>query len=157
MILPHHGVFEVKVYDSEGNLKSQTKTKNTITTVGVNELGDLVIGAHSNTINYISCGTGTTAPVIGNTDLETTCKQGGSSAAADVRKQVTSRSRTNNTLTFSRNIASSDYDRPATVTEIGVWFAPQATGDLFARGLLAAAVSLGSGDTATITYGILLR
>ena len=157
MILPHHGFFEVQVYDSEGNLKSKTRTENTITNAGVHELGDLVIGAHSNTINYISCGTGTTAPAVGDTDLATTCKQGGSSAATAVRKQVTSRSRSSNTLTFSRNIATGDYDRPAVVAEIGVWFAPQASGDLFARGLLSSTITLATNDTATVTYGILLR
>tara|TARA_Y100001938_G_scaffold128710_1_gene182768 strand:+ start:23817 stop:24314 length:498 start_codon:yes stop_codon:yes gene_type:complete len=157
MILPHHGVFTLKVFDKDGNLKHQQETENIITNAGVYELGDLLIGAHTNTINYLSCGTGTAAPAVGDTDLNVTCQQGGSSSAAQVRKQVTSRTRTTNTLTFSRLLASGDYDRPATISELGVWFAPQATGDLFARGLLNTTVTLASGDTATLTYGILLR
>ncbi len=157
MILPNHGVFTLKVFDKDGNLKHEQKTENVITNAGVYELGDLMIGAHTNTINYLSLGTGSTAAAVANTDLVTTCTQGGSSAANVVRKAVTSRTRSTNTITFSKFIDTTDYDRPATVTELGVWFAPLATGDLFARGLLNAPVTLASGDTATLTYGILLR
>ena len=157
MILPNHGVFTLKIFDSDGKLKHEQKTENIITNVGVYELGDLLIGAHTNTINYLSAGTGSTAAAVGNTDLVATCTQGGSSAATTVRKVVTSRVRSTNTITFSKFLDTTDYDRPATITELGVWFAPQATGDLFARGILNTAVVLSTGDTATLTYGILLR
>ena len=152
-VLPNHGHFNIKVYDENGNLKQEQNTENIITNAGINQLGDLMIASGTAyTINYINVGTGTNTPAVGDTELQTV-------ALGATRQVVTSRSRSNQTLTFTLNISSSLYTRPITISELAVYFIGSSgtNGAMFARGLLSTTVTLATNDTASVTYGVLLR
>ena len=91
-------------------------------------------------------------PAVGDTELQTV-------ALGATRQVVTSRSRSNQTLTFTLNISSSLYTRPITISELAVYFIGSSgtNGAMFARGLLSTTVTLATNDTASVTYGVLLR
>lgn len=152
-VLPNHGHFNIKVYDKDGNLKQEQSTENIMTNVGINQLGDLMIAVGTAyTVKYINVGTGTNAPAVGDTELQTV-------AQGATRQVVTSRTRSNQTLTFTLNISSSLYTRPITISELAIYFdgSSGTNGALFARGLLSTTVTLATSDTASVTYGVLLR
>ena len=152
-VLPNHGHFNIKVYDVDGNLKEEQSTENIMTNAGINQLGDLMIASGTvYTINYINVGTGTNTPAVGDTELQTV-------ALGATRQVVTSRSRSNQTLTFTLNISSSLYTRPITISELAIYFIGSSgtNGAMFARGLLSTTVTLATSDTASVTYGVLLR
>ena len=141
------------MYDVDGNLKEEQSTENIMTNVGINQLGDLMIAVGTAyTVKYINVGTGTNAPAVGDTELQTV-------AQGATRQVVTSRTRSNQTLTFTLNISSSLYTRPITISELAIYFdgSSGTNGALFARGLLSTTVTLATSDTASVTYGVLLR
>ena len=151
-IIKQYGHFEVIVTDKDGK-KTKAEGYNILTNVGINQLGDVMIGVGTvRTINYLNVGTGTTTPAVGDTELA-------APAAGTTIPTVTTRARSNQTLTFSLNISSSMYTRPVTLAEIAVYYtgAGGADGVLFARGLLGSTVILAASATATVTYGVLLR
>lgn len=152
-VLPNHGRFNIKVYDKEGNLKQEQSTENIITNAGINQLGDVMIAVGTvYTVRYINVGTGTNTPAVGDTELQTV-------ALGATRQVVTSRTRSNQTLTFTLNISSGLYTRPITISELAVYFEGSSgtNGAIFARGLLSTTVTLATNDTASVTYGVLLR
>jgi len=152
-VLPNHGRFNIKVYDKEGNLKQEQSTENIITNAGINQLGDVMIAVGTvYTVRYINVGTGTNTPAVGDTELQTV-------ALGATRQVVTSRARSNQTLTFTLNISSGLYTRPVTISELAVYFdgSSGTNGAIFARGLLSTTVTLATNDTASVTYGVLLR
>ena len=151
-IIKQYGHFKIIVTDKYGK-KTKSEGYNIITNAGINQLGDVMIGVGTvRTVNYLNVGTGTTTPAVGATELATP-------ASGTTRPTVTSRSRSNQTLTFSLNISSGMYTRPVTLSEIAVYYdgAGGSDGALFARGLLGSTVTLAAGATATVTYGVLLR
>ena len=151
-MIKQYGHFKIVVTDKNGK-KSKSEGYNIITNAGINQLGDVMIGVGTvRTINYLNVGTGSTTPAVGDTELA-------SPASGATRQVVTSRARSNQTLTFSLNINGSTYTRPVTLTEIAIYFvgAGGTDGALFARGLLGSSVTLAASATATVTYGVLLR
>ena len=151
-VLPHHGYFTIKVFDENGKEKFSERTENIMTNVGINQLGDLMIQVNTYTVKYINVGSGTNTPAVGDTELQTV-------ALGATRQVVTSRTRSNQTVTFTLNISSSLYTRPITITELAVYFdgSGGTNGAIFARGLLSTAVTIATNDTASVTYGVLLR
>ena len=128
---------------------------NIITDVGIKHLGDILNNSNTTQTDFafMEPGSGTTTPVIGDTDTETPL------TPAD-RKAVTAVTRSTSSpfeVVAELFLGTGDYTRPQTVNELCVFFEPDETGDLFARGVLASGVVLNTGDTVTLSYSIIFR
>jgi hypothetical protein len=150
-LLKRYGHVVLTVYDKFGHLKRVGEGYNLIMDAGKGELGDLMIGVMTNTINNMNVGTSDASPNDPSlTDLV-------SAATPVARLAIPSggRFRTNFLLTFSVLIASNTYTRPFTAKEIAVYFDPNANGKIFARAVITP-VTVNSGDTARMDYEIQL-
>ena len=131
---------------------------NLIPDVGIKILGDILAGVETTDtdLTFIEPGEGTTAPVIGDTDVEDPLE--GSPHPARLPFTVQARSATTPfEIEISAFIATDDYTRPQTINELTVWFNDDAGTKLFARAVLASGNTINAGDTATLTYGIIFR
>ncbi len=154
-IIKRYGKFLVKVYDKNGKLRDYTFGYNLVPDVGIQHLGDILVGVESTniTLDFIEAGSGTTTPVIGDTDTETPL------TPAD-RLAATAQTRSGSTpyeITIQTFINSTKYNRPASINEMCVFFGPDVSGDLFARGLLDSTITLNASETATIAYSLVFR
>lgn len=154
-LIKRYGKFVVKVFDQNGKLKDMTYGYNLVPDVGIKHLGDILAGVETTNLAlaYIECGSGTTTPVIGDTDTETPLTTADRLATTSVTRSATSPFE----VTAETFISSTKYSRPASINEVCVFFAPDETGDLFARGLLDATITLNANDTATIAYSLVFR
>lgn len=149
-----YGKLQVVVTHPDGS-KSTTYGYNILTDVGLKHLGDILTGAEATNldIGFIEPGSGTTAPTISDTDTETPL------TTAD-RLAVTLQSRGTVSpfeITIEGFVNSTKYTRPQTINELAIFFTPDETGDLFARGVLGTGITLNAGDTATLTYAFIWR
>ena len=148
------GEFTVTVYPVEG-IPVIGKCRNIITDVGIKHLGDILAAVESTNIDlgFIEPGDATTIPGIADIDI------GAGLAPAD-RLPATTQTRSSGSpfeVTISAFINSTKYTRPATIKELAIYFTPDESGDIFARGKLDTPVSLPTNATATIAYSILFR
>ena len=128
---------------------------NIVVDEGIKRLGDILADVETTDIalDFIEPGSGSTTPVIGDTDVET--------ALTPADRKPTSLSRSATTpfeVVASFFIASNVYlSRPQTIRELCVYFEDDPSGVMYARGLLATAITLNANDTATISYGVVFR
>lgn len=153
-IIKRYGLLKVVVNHADGSTEERIGY-NIIPDVGIIHIGDILAGVETINIDiaFIEPGSGTTTPVIGDTDTETPL------TTAD-RLPVTAQTRSSTTpfeVVVSAFIASTKYTRPQTINELVVFFGPDESGDIFARGLLSAPITLNANDTATISYGTIFR
>ena len=149
-----YGKIEVIVNHPDGSYTKRTGY-NILTNLGLKHMEDILVGVEATNIEigYIEPGSGTTTPVIGDTDTETPL------TTAD-RQPVASQTRSTTSpfeVLIEGFISSTTYTRPQTINELAIFFTPDETGDLFARGVLSSGIVLGAGDTATLTYGFVFR
>lgn len=142
--------FRIRVYNKLGRLKAKRICKNLVVSDGKGELGDLMLNKTSNRLKNINLGSSSQAPTVSDTDLITPLTPSTRLAADDPGGLV----RLNNVITVSVFVLTTQWTRPATVNEIGVFFDPQLTGKLFARALVSPSVTLASGDTARVDYDV---
>ena len=131
---------------------------NLIPDVGIKHLGDMLIGAETTDIDlaFIEPGEGSTAPVIGDIDVEDALE--GSPHPARLPETNQTRSVTTPfEVEISAFVGSTDYTRPQTISELTVWFNDDPGTKMFARAILGAPVALTGTDTATLIYGIIFR
>lgn len=137
---------KVKVeHRRNGELLAVVDKPNLVVTAGKHEAAGLLGGlAGYNPFTYIAVGTGTTAPAVGDTALETEIIDGGLARAQDASPEVSE-----NVLTVSVtfNVTAS-----YAVTEAGL-FNDASGGDMFAR-VTFAALNVQNGDTLTFTWEI---
>jgi len=153
-LIHRYGKLQVIITHPDGS-KSKQIGYNILTDVGLKHMGDILVGAEVTNldIGFIEPGSGTTTPVIGDTDTETPL------TTAD-RIPATSQTRSSSSpfhITIDGFISSTKYTRPQTINELAIFFTPDVTGDLFARGVLAAGIVLNSGDAALISYAFIWR
>jgi len=67
------GRFVVHRFDKHGNMVQEVQTGNLVVNVGIQHLGDILIGCESTNLclGFIEPDAGTTAVVIGDSDIET--------------------------------------------------------------------------------------
>jgi len=149
------GEFALTVHRMTTDTWEFYNTHNLIVDLGIRHLGDILTAAESTDIDlgFIEPGSGTTAPDLSDTDTETPI------TPAD-RLATTLQSRATVSpfeITLETFIGSSKYTRPFTINEMCVFFTPDETGDLFARGKLDTPVTITGTDTVTISYAFLFR
>ncbi len=155
-IIRKYGKLMVEVH--RGGDKSKTETVygyNIIPDVSIQHIQDILDGTETTNLDiaFMEAGTGVTTPVIGDTDTETALTTADRLATTSVVTNAT----TPFDLVATTFINSTKYDRPQTITELCIFWAPDESGDLFARGLLASGIVLSGSDTATLTYGVVWR
>jgi len=154
-LINRYGIFTLKFYDENGNLKRTAKCHNIITNDGIKYLGDILIGVNTTdiTLAYIELDSGATTPALTDTDSQTPL------TPAD-RLPVTSASR--NTvapfeITLNLFVTSGTFTRPQTINKINVFFGPDETGTMFSSGKLGTAAILGVGESVSIAYSFIFR
>ncbi|MEM2760479.1 MAG: hypothetical protein QXU32_11865 [Nitrososphaerales archaeon] len=150
-MIKHYGYATLHVYDRYGRLKRIGEGYNTVMDAGKGELGDLMIGATTSTLNAMNVGTSDASPNDSTlTDLV-------SPATPAERLAIASggRFRTNLLITCSVLIPSNKYTRPFTAKEMAVYFDPTATGKMFARAVITP-VTMNAGDSGRMDYEIQL-
>ncbi len=149
------GKFTVVVHRAKTGQNETYYAHNLIPDVGIKHLGDILAGAETTDIDlgFMEPGEGSTAPA--NTDTDT---QDPLDPADRLAQTLQSRSSTTPfEVVIQTFISSTKYTRPQTITELCVFFTPDETGVLFARGLLTTPVTLTGSDTATLTYGLIFK
>ena len=153
-IIRKYGKLTVTVNSPNGKSKT-VHGYNIITNDGIKALNTVLGGTETtNTkIAFIEPGKSDTTPTINNTDIGsgltpvdrvaiTTVTQGSSSPFA---------------LVFEAFLSSTKYTRSQTIKELAIYFGPDESGKMFARGVLGTAITLGNNATATLTYGLVFR
>lgn len=140
------GSVRKQLFDEKGIIKFDQTDKNLIVTVGKSYLAAWLAAASQSGefMSYMGLGTGNTAPVIGNTTLQSELSGGGYS------RQV-------GTLTSSANVwQNQDTFGPGNgtgaLTEAGL-FSAVTSGTMFARQVFSVINKL-SGDTLVITWTV---
>ncbi len=149
------GGFTIVVHRAKTGQNETYHTKNLIVDVGLAQLGDILAGNETTDIDlgFIEPDEGVSVPVITDTDTEDPLDPADRLAAT-----VQSRSSVSPfEVVIQTFIVSTKYTRPQTISKLNVFFTPDETGTLFAAGLLDTPVTLTGSDTATLTYGIVLR
>jgi hypothetical protein len=138
------GHINLKLYDANGNLKSEVDKANVVVTVGKNFTAAwLAATSQANPfMNYIALGTGTSAAAAGDTALET---------EIGTRVAGTISSSTNiwtNQATFGPGVST------GAITEAGI-FSASSGGTMLARQSFAVQNKL-AGDTIVFTWNVTL-
>ena len=135
------GKVSIKLYGPDGKLKQSEESANTVVTAGKNYLAAWLDDSSQSTpfMSYIAIGTGTTAPTVGDTALQTEVvrKQGVLSSATNVWQ---------NTVTFGNGEGS------GAITETGL-FSEASAGTMFARKTFSA-INKASADNLVITWQV---
>jgi hypothetical protein len=142
------GYFKIETSDGQVG-----KCKNIIPNVAIQHLGDILVNVETSLVDltHMEVGTGTTDPALTDTDTETPATGTNSG-----RRTITSRTRSGTSpyeVVLSYFIASGDLDRDISITEITVFWGGTSE-DIFARGELDTPITLTTGTTATVSYGI---
>ena len=149
------GEFWVDLVRANGEALDRVFAPNIIVDNGIKQLGDILANNVSTDLDleFIEPGEGTTAPVIGDIDIEDPLDPAERLAATSQTRSAT----TPFEVVISAFINSTKYTRPQIITELAVYFADDPSGIMFARGKLVTPITLNASDTATISYGILFR
>ena len=142
------GMISIVIRDAKtGKIKSQDLVKNMFVTAGKNSIADALRGTTSinkGIITYCALGTGSTAPDLADTTLETELD----------RKQISVRSVDGNIATFQTFFNTSEAN--GTLLEAGLFGDAASdtadTGTLFARAAINRTKS--SADTLTLSWAI---
>lgn len=136
------GHINLKLYDSEGKLKSEVDKANLIVTAGKNFTAAWLAAATQSVpfMNYIALGTGTASPVVGDTTLGTEI---GTRVAGTISSNT---SIWTNQATFGPGVST------GAITEAGV-FSASSGGTMLARQTFPVQNKL-AGDTIVFTWNV---
>ena len=128
---------------------------NILPDTAIKHLGDILANVNTTETDlaFMEPGSGTTTPAITDTDTETPLTPADRLAVT----QVTRGTATPFEVVAETFISSTKYTRPQTINELVVFFEPDETGDIFARGVLGTGIILNANDTATINYSFVFR
>ncbi len=149
------GAFTVVVHRAKTGQNETYRTNNLIVDAGIKQFGDILAGIETTDIDlgFMEPDEDTGVPVISDTDTIDPLDPADRLAAT-----VQSRSSVSPfEVVIQTFISSTKYTRPQTIAKLNVFFTPDETGTLFAAGLLDTPVVLTGTDTATLTYGIVMR
>lgn len=139
----------LQVFDSNGELKNKVENHNLVVDVGLDEMaqGTFGVGGSGSTnFQWIEIGTGTTAPVAGNTAIETTACARIQDASPDVNSAVSGETSVSVISSFDGGTCA------GAITEAGIFNAVTAN-QMLARSTFGS-VTIGAGDTLNVNYTI---
>ena len=149
------GGFTLVVHRAKTGQNETYHTKNLIVDAGLKQLGDILAGLETTDIDlgFMEADEDTGVPLISDTDtIDPLDPADRLAATVQTRASVSPFE-----VVITTFINSTKYSRPQTISKLNVFFTPDETGTLFAAGLLDTPVTLAGSDTATLTYGIVLR
>lgn len=136
------GHITIKLFDENGNLKTERDIKNVVVTVGKNYLANWLTAATQADyfMRYIALGTGTNAAVAGDTALQT-------ELATRVAGTLTSSTNVwQNVASFGAGVNT------GAVTEAGL-FSASSAGTMFARQVFSV-INKAAGDSLQVTWQV---
>ena len=150
------GSYDLVVKDQNGFILSEKHVDNLVVDIGVQTVADQIfpnIDLNSSTQNqfsYLGIGTGSTAPVAGDTDVETAI--GGCGRIQDT---LVEGSFASNTATITIDASFSGANCAGTIQEAVL--ANAATGGQILSRVLTGSVVVGAGDTLDLTYTFTIK
>lgn len=131
-----------------GYWDNSLRNANLVTTAGRAAVAGLINGVVTDFFDFIAIGTGTTAPAIGDTTLQTEIASGGGSRASSTNTRVT----TDTTNDTAQGVTTFTFSSTFAVTESG-WLSASSGGTLLCRQTFSA-INVVSGDSLQITWQI---
>ncbi len=149
------GSFTMVVHRAKTGQNETYHANNLIVDAGIKQFGDILAGLETTDIDlgFMEPDEDTGAPLISDTDTIDPLDPADRLAATIQSRASVSPFE----VIITTFISSTKYSRPQTISKLNVFFTPDETGTLFAAGLLDTPVTLAGSDTATLTYGIVLR
>jgi hypothetical protein len=135
------GTLKIVVKDENGDVKDEREVNNLVVTTGRNYIASRMIGTTPATMTHMGVGSGTTAPVLANSALES---QLGS------RVTLSSSTVSNNVVTYTATFAAGE--GTGAVTEAGIFNA--ATSGVMLCRTTFDVVNKGANDTLAITWSV---
>jgi hypothetical protein len=123
-----------------GRVRARVRRRNLIVTVGKNHMADQMSDSGETAMSHIAIGTGTTAPVVGNTTLETEV----------ARAALDSKTQNNNVVTYVATFGAGV--GTGAITESGILNAA-AAGTLLNR-VTFAVINKGAADSLQLTFTV---
>lgn len=133
------GDLTIKVFDEHGALKQEVDLHNLVVTTGKNHIAARLVGTPT-AMGWMAIGTGSVAPVVGDTAL----------GAELARVAVSAASSTGNVATFSATFPAGT--GTGAITEAGI-FNASSSGTMLSR-VTFSVVNKGASDTMSITWTI---
>ena len=135
------GTLKIVVKDENGDTKDEREVGNLVVTTGRNYIASRMIGTTPTTMTHMGVGSGTTSPVLANSQLQT---QLGS------RVTLTSSTVSANVVTYTATFAAGE--GTGAVTEAGIFNA--ATSGVMLCRTTFDVVNKGANDTLAITWSV---
>ncbi len=139
----------LQVFDSNGVLKNTIENHNLVVDVGLDEMAQATFGvggSGSTDFDFIEIGTGGTAPVAGDTTIETSACARIQDVAPDVNSAISGETSVSVISSFDGGTCA------GSIVEAGI-FNGIAGGQMLARSTFGT-VTIGSGDTLNVNYTI---
>ena len=114
------GTLKIEVFDKDGQLKDSREIKNLVVSTGKDFVASRMVGTAKNPMSHMAIGSGTTAPVVGNTTLATELG----------RVAITTATLNANSVTYSALF--NEGVGTGSITEAGI-FNGAAAGDMLSR------------------------
>jgi len=151
------GHFTFTVADKDGNILRIQETDNLVVNEGMECVSDFVFGTTSCTaeavFQYLSVGTGTTGTV--NADTALGAESGTCARVQDATPSINTAVTGQRTITLSSVFSGANCEGEA-YGETAVHDA-SSSGNMLARALISPTITLGTGDTLTIDYDIVIN
>ena len=133
------GALTIVKTNSEGLVTEKVHVPNLVVSVGKTFIASRMTGTASNVMSHMAVGSGTTAPVAGNIDLE---------SILGSRNALTSTTPSSNTVTYVATFAAGE--GTGAVTEAGI-FNASTSGTMLCRTTFPV-VNKAAGDSITVTW-----
>ena len=145
-ILKLSGNLSIVVKDKDGQVKDQREVKNLVVNTGLAYIVSRMVGTTKNVMSHMAVGSGTTAAVAGDTDLESIL---GSRKALD---STTIAGSNNEQVVYVTTFAAGE--GTGAITEAGI-FNASTSGDMLCRTVFSV-VNKAAADSMVITWTITL-
>jgi hypothetical protein len=139
-LLKATGCLKIDVFNPDGSLKETREIDNLVVTVGKDFIASRMVGVAANVMSHMAVGTGSTAPVVGNTTLGT----------ETARVALTSGTASGSVATYVATFGAGT--GTAALTEAGI-FNAASVGTMLCRTTFAV-VNKGASDAMTITWTV---
>lgn len=137
------GQVNIKLFDSEGNIKDERNIHNLVVTVGKNVIASRLVGTSTDIMTHMAIGTGTTTPDVSDTVLETEAG----------RVTLASGTATDNAVTYTATFTAGT--GTGAITEAGL-FNASSSGDMLAHTTFPV-VNKSSSDSIAITWVVTIK
>lgn len=134
------GALKIVLADAQGNVKDEVEVPNLVVTVGKNFIASRMIGTSDAVMSHMAIGTGTTAPAVGNTALQTEAG----------RVALSSSTRTNNNIAYVATFPPGT--GTGAITEAGIL--NNSTGGILLCRTTFSVINKAAADTLGITWTV---